>query len=143
MMKPLTVTSSLSIPASDLSWTAARSSGPGGQNVNKVSTKVELRFDLAGTQALGPAQKARLRMIAGRRLDADGCIRIVSQRTRDQVRNLDDTLDKLADIVREALPPPKTRRQTKPSRGAKRRRMDDKRLVGQKKRLRGLVTSDD
>jgi ribosome-associated protein len=143
MMKPLTITSSLSIPASDLSWTAARSSGPGGQNVNKVSTKVELRFDLAGTQALGPTQKARLRVIAGRRLDADGCIRIVSQRTRDQVRNLDDTLDKLADIVREALPPPKTRRPTKPSRGAKRRRMDDKRLVGQKKRLRGLVSSED
>lgn len=142
-MKPLTVTSNLSIPASDLSWTAARSSGPGGQNVNKVSTKVELRFDLAGTQALGPAQKARLRVIAGRRLDADGCIRIVSQRTRDQVRNLEDTLDKLACIVREALPPPKTRRPTKPSRNAKRRRMDAKRVVGQKKQMRRHVAADD
>jgi ribosome-associated protein len=142
-MKPLAVTSKLLIPASDLSWTAARSSGPGGQNVNKVSTKVELRFDLARTLVLGPSQKARLRALAGRRLDAEGCVRIVSQRTRDQVRNLDDALGKLAAMVREALIPPRPRRPTRPTQGARRRRMDDKRMLGQKKSFRSKVASDD
>ena len=125
------------IPESELSWSAARASGPGGQNVNKVSSKVELRFDLAGTSVLGPAVKARLRARAGKKLDREGRLVLVSQATRDQLRNLEDARDKLAALVRQALEEPKARKATRPSKAAKRRRLDDKRRQGDKKRERG------
>jgi ribosome-associated protein len=143
MAESLPIDAHLTIPAADLSWSAARASGPGGQNVNKVSTKVELRFDLRGTQVLSPAVKGRLRAIAGHRVDADGRIRVSSQRTRDQVRNLEDTREKLAIMIREALIVPKSRRATRPTRGSKLRRADDKRRTSHKKSLRGRVGFDD
>lgn len=143
MAEPLHVDGTLVIPAADLSYTAARSSGPGGQNVNKVSSKIELRFDLAGTLALQPSVKARLRALAGHRLDADGRVRVVSQKTRDQVRNREDARDKLAELIRSALVVPKTRTPTRPSRGAKRRRREDKRHRAGTKQLRRSVRADD
>jgi ribosome-associated protein len=131
------------IPAAELSWTAVRSSGPGGQNVNKVASKVELRFDLANSSALRPDIKARLRALAGKRVDAAGQLHVVSQRTRDQVRNLDDAREKLAALIAAALIVPRTRRPTKPTRGSQRRRIDEKRRDSGKKQLRRRVISDD
>jgi ribosome-associated protein len=142
MADPLRIDAQLLIPASDLEIEAVRSSGPGGQNVNKVSTKVELRFDLRGTAALGPSTKARLRALAGKRVDAEGRIRIISQRTRDQSRNRQDALDKLANMIRQALIPPKPRKPTRPTRASRARRLDDKRRQSSKKRLRGHVDAD-
>ncbi|WP_394823355.1 alternative ribosome rescue aminoacyl-tRNA hydrolase ArfB [Pendulispora albinea] len=124
------------IPGSDLTWTATRSSGPGGQNVNKVSSRVELRFDLEGTAALSGAAKTRLRTLAKGYLDADGRILIRSERTRDRLQNLADARDKLGELIARALVVPKKRRPTRPSLRAHARRVDEKRRQGSKKRDR-------
>jgi ribosome-associated protein len=136
MLDDLRVNARVTIPKADLSWSAARSSGPGGQNVNKVSSKVDLRFDLRNTRALRPTEKARLRAIPGVRLDADGSVIVVSQLTRDLPRNLDDALEKLRALVARALVVPKKRKPTKPTKGATRRRLEDKRKQSDKKRAR-------
>ncbi len=133
MSEPLFVSATVTLPSGDLEWASSRSSGPGGQNVNKVASKVELRFDLEGTAALDPLTKDRLRNLARTKLDAEGKILIVSQLTRDRARNLEDARAKLRDLVVAALVRPKKRRPTKPSRRAQARRMDEKRRVGDKK----------
>ncbi|HKQ70862.1 MAG TPA: alternative ribosome rescue aminoacyl-tRNA hydrolase ArfB [Polyangiaceae bacterium] len=142
-MEPLVVSSSLVIPAAELRWTAVRSSGPGGQNVNKVSSKVELRFDFERSVVLRDDTKARLRAIAAGRLDAAGQILIVSQATRDRQRNLDDARAKLVELVVRASHRPKTRRPTRPSRGATQSRLDDKRAHSNRKRARRTSGRDD
>jgi len=136
MSAPLVVDEKITLPGSDLSWTATRSSGPGGQNVNKVSSRVELRFDLEGTNVLSELVKARLRVLARGLLDAEGRILVKSEKTRDQHRNLEDARDKLRLLVAQALVVPKRRRATKPSRAAKARRLSDKRLNANKKEER-------
>lgn len=143
MVAPLQVTGRLVVPSSDLSWSAARSAGPGGQNVNKTATKVDLRFDVTGTSALPEDAKQRLLAQEGNRLDADGRLVVTSQVTRDQSRNLEDARRKLAEMIRRALVRPKKRKPTKPSRGAVRRRLADKRRQGEKKRTRGPVSRDE
>ncbi len=141
--KDLIVNERVTIPGSDLSWTASRSSGPGGQNVNKVATKVTLRFDLRGTKALSRAQKNRLRKLAGRRLDGEGGVRITAQAERSQRQNLARARGGLRRLLLKALPPPKRRVATKPTRAAKRRRLEDKRRTSQRKRSRARVRHDD
>jgi ribosome-associated protein len=137
------VTTQLSIPAADLSWSAARASGPGGQNVNKVASKVELRFDLRNTTALDFGTKSRLRTQCATRLDKDGQLLVVSQLTRDQSRNLEDARDKLAQLIIHALKVPKRRLKTKPSRAQKRERLNDKRAHSEKKQRRSRSGRDD
>ena len=142
MADVLVVDSRVSIPESDLSWTAVRASGPGGQNVNKVSSKVELRFDLRGSTAIDEVTRRKLFVLAGSRVDADGQLLLVSQATRDQRRNLEDARAKLVELVQRALVRETPRRATKPSRGAKERRLTEKKRVGEKKRGRGARGDD-
>jgi ribosome-associated protein len=137
MSDPLFVSPSLTVPAGELRFTAVRASGPGGQNVNKVASKVELRFDFERSKVLGPETKERLRALAQSRLDAEGAILIVSQLTRDRQRNLEDARQKLAELLVAAGRRPKRRRPTKPSRSAKETRLREKRRQGDRKRDRG------
>lgn len=136
MLEPLIINETVTIPPQDLSWEATRSSGPGGQNVNKVASKVELRFDFWRTRALDAETKARLCALAAGRLDAAGRILIVSQLTRDQGRNLLDALEKLKMLVLRALRPPKARKPTRPTRASRERRIADKRQHGTRKKER-------
>lgn len=133
----------LTIPARELEWTAVRASGPGGQNVNKVSSKVELRFDFEESESLSRAVKARLRALAQHRLDAEGRILITSQVTRNQPQNLEDARGRLAELIAKALVAPKKRRPTRPSKAAKRARTTNKRLQSKKKQSRAQKTIDD
>jgi ribosome-associated protein len=136
MANDLPIRGSLVIPGENLEWTAVRASGPGGQNVNKVSSKVDLRFDLVGCSVLNERVKRRLRKLAAGRLDAAGRVVVTSQVTRNRVRNLEDARARLAELIRSALVEPKKRRPTKPSRAAKRRRLDAKRQQSEKKARR-------
>jgi ribosome-associated protein len=133
----------MTIPARELEWTAVRASGPGGQNVNKVSSKVELRFDFEESESLSVGVKSRLRALAQHRLDADGRILITSQVTRNQPQNLEDARARLAELIAKAMVVPKKRRPTRPSKAAKRRRVDDKRIQAKKKQSRARKTNDD
>jgi ribosome-associated protein len=141
--RDLIVNDRVTVPARDLSWSASRASGPGGQNVNKVATKVTLRFDLRGTDALTRAQKIRLRKLAGKRIDAQGALMINAQAERSQRQNLERARDGLRKLIRRALVTPKHRVATKPTRASKRRRLDDKRRRGEQKRARGKVGQAD
>lgn len=131
--------SAIHIPESDLTETFVRSSGPGGQNVNKVSSAVQLRFALAGTAILDERQKARLRALAGRRLTDDGAILIIARDQRTQEANRREALARLTELIRRALIEPKVRRPTKPTRASKQRRLEGKTRSGHRKRLRGKV----
>ena len=120
----------------------SRSSGPGGQNVNKVSTAVELRFEAARSPALTDAVKRRLKRIAGRKWTQEGAIILRVEDTRSQARNREIAAERLAEMIRKALIAPKRRIPTKPTLGSKRRRMDAKTKRGQVKALRGRVQED-
>ena len=127
----------------ELSESFTRASGPGGQNVNKVASAVELRFEAARSPSLTQAVKARLRRIAGRRWGKDGAITIRVEDTRSQARNREIAEARLADMVRQALVAPKRRVPTRPGLGAKRRRLEAKTRRGQVKALRGRVKGDE
>jgi len=135
-MRDLVVTPRLTIPAGELALAFARSGGPGGQNVNKVSSKVELRWNPTTSAALTIDDRTWLLAQLANRLTNDGTLIVTSTATRDQLKNRDDAMSKLMLIVRSALERPKTRRATKPSRASKRRRVDAKRHRSEIKRNR-------
>ena len=138
-MEPLLVRPGLLIPASDLVFEAVRASGPGGQNVNKVSSKVDLRLDVEKTRVLTPETKDRLRALFKNALDADGRLCVTSQKNRDQGRNLEDAREKLREMILQALTRPKKRRATRPTRGSVERRIGEKKQRGEKKAARRNV----
>jgi ribosome-associated protein len=116
----------LSIPLDEFRWDFTRSSGPGGQNVNKVNSKVQLRWTPGQTPSLPPAVKERLLALVANRLTSEGELLVSSQEYRDQGRNLDACFAKIRDLVRSVAKPPKTRRATKPTRASQLRRAEDK-----------------
>ena len=124
------------VPAQALSMTAVRAGGPGGQNVNKVASKVELRVDLSLIEGLDEASLTRLHILVRNRLDAAGRLLVTSQKTRDQAKNLSDAMEKVRELVATAMVAPKPRKKTRPSRGAVRRRIEDKRKNSDRKRAR-------
>ena len=135
-MQDIVVTPRVTIPAGELALAFARSGGPGGQNVNKVSSKVELRWNPTTSAALGDDDRAWLVARLRSRLTSDGTLIVTSTATRDQAKNRDDATSKLALIVRAALDRPRPRRATRPSRAVKRRRVADKRHRAEIKRSR-------
>jgi ribosome-associated protein len=143
MSSPLVITDKITLPGSDLDWTAVRSSGPGGQNVNKVASKIELSFDFETTVALQDAVKLRLRELAKNQLDAEGRVFIKSEKTRDQGKNLADARAKLRELILKALVVPKPRKATKPSKTQKVKRLTAKKKVGAKKAARRRPSKDD
>ena len=136
MGEPIRIARGVHVPAAALEWRAVRSSGPGGQNVNKVASKVELRVDLDAVNGLDTAARARLRALASARLDSTGRLLVTSQRTRDQLRNLEDARAKVQKLVERALKAPRARRVTRPSLGAVERRLRLKRVRSGIKRER-------
>lgn len=136
-MPDLRITPSIVIPEDELQIAFARSGGPGGQNVNKVSSKAELRWSPRTSRALSAADRDYLLSRIASRLTTEGELIVVSTKTRDQLRNREDAEAKLAEIIAAALIRPKLRRATKPSRGAKERRLREKKVRSEIKRGRG------
>jgi len=136
MAEPIRIAKGILVPGAAIEWHAVRSSGPGGQNVNKVASKVEMRVELSGVTGLSTLARARLAALAAPRLDGDGRLLVTSQRTRDQLRNLEDAREKVKKLVERALKEPRARRLTQPSRGAVERRLQHKRVRSAVKRER-------
>jgi len=142
-MEPIVIAGGVTVPAAALSFRAVRASGPGGQNVNKVASKVELRVDLDRVEGLTPGARERLRALAAPRLDSAGLLLVTSQRTRDQRHNLEDARDKVHHLVARALVPPRPRRATVPSAGAREKRLREKKTRAARKRGRAASHEED
>lgn len=143
MKRDVPVKKGLVIPAEEIHLHFSRSSGPGGQNVNKLNTRVELRFDLTATQTLTADQKSRVQKKLASRVNGRGELILFSERTRSQEKNIDDVLQKLGELLADALKKPKKRIPTRPSRSAREERLKEKKKRSDKKRLRGRVRRDE
>jgi ribosome-associated protein len=141
-MARIAVTDTISIGEEELHESFVLASGPGGQNVNKVSSAVQLRFDVARSPSLDGAVRARLSALAGQRLTKDGVLVMTARAHRSQERNRADALERLVELIRRAAVPPKPRRATKPSKAAKRRRLEGKKIRANVKRTRGPVREE-
>jgi ribosome-associated protein len=137
------ITDSIAIDEREIEESFVRSTGPGGQNVNKLATAVQLRFDVRHSPSLLPAVRARLEQLAGRRLTNDGVLLITAQRHRTQERNRQEARERLVDLIRRAAEPPKPRHATRPTVASKRRRLDTKTRRSRLKRLRGAKPTED
>lgn len=138
----LYITDTIALQDWELSETFMRASGPGGQNVNKVSSAVELRFEAASSPSLSQPVKNRLRRLAGRRWTSEGALVLQCDETRSQARNRDLVRERLKELIEKALTPPKRRIATRPTLGSKKRRLKAKKVRGEVKAMRGKVDPD-
>jgi ribosome-associated protein len=137
------VTRTISLNENEIGLQFVRSSGPGGQNVNKVATAVQLRFDAGNSPALPGDVRTRLIRLAHRRATKEGVIIIDAQRFRTQERNREDAIERLVELIRRAAEKPKPRKITKPSQAAKQRRIDSKKRRGETKRMRRTIPASE
>ncbi len=141
-LRELVITEAVTIPLSELRYQFVRSSGPGGQHVNRSATQVELTFDLAGSPSLGDAQKARARAALKSYVDKEGVLHLASQLSRSQLRNREDVTARFVRLMRRALRVPQKRRPTRPTAGSKERRLAAKRRRSDVKRERRTALMD-
>ncbi|HUI47030.1 MAG TPA: alternative ribosome rescue aminoacyl-tRNA hydrolase ArfB [Nitrospirota bacterium] len=139
----ITITRTLSIDEKELQFRFVRASGPGGQNVNKVATAVQLRFDVGNSPSLPRDMRTRLIRLAGKRITQEGILIIEARQYRTQERNREDALGRLVDLLRKATEKPKPRKKTMPTKAAKERRMESKKLRGSVKKMRKTVPNLD
>lgn len=132
----LRITSRISLDEGEIEERFVRASGPGGQNVNKVATAVQLRFRITGSPSLPEPVRQRLVRVAGRRVDKSGVLTIEARRYRDQSRNREDAIERLLKLIRKAVETPEPRRPTKPTTASRQRRLDEKRKRGELKKSR-------
>lgn len=137
------ITDQLSLGESEIQYEFVRAAGPGGQNVNKVATAVQLRFDVAHSPSLPEEVRQRLTRLAGKRLTAEGVLIIEARRFRTQEQNRQDALDRLTGLIRRAAEPPKPRRQTRPTAASQQRRLAGKRRRSEVKHTRRSTPADE